>query len=83
MGADYYESENNKREDMKADIPLIGIGKNCRIKKAIIDKNTRIGHNVSIGMGAIPPDGDYGCYHVVDGVYVITKNAVIHDNTVI
>ena len=83
MGADYYESENNKREDMKADIPLIGIGKNCRIKKAIIDKNARIGHNVSIGMGAIPPDGDYGYYHVVDGVYVITKNAVIHDNTVI
>ena len=34
-------------------------------------------------MGDIPPDGDYGAYHVVDGIYVITKNAVIRDNTTI
>ena len=83
MGADYYESDSNKKGDQQANIPCVGIGKNCRIKKAIIDKNARIGHNVSIGMGAIPPDGDYGAYHVVDGVYVITKNAVIPDNTTI
>ena len=83
MGADYYESDSNKAGDIKADIPCVGIGKNCRIKKAIIDKNARIGHNVSIGMGAIPPDGDYGFYHVVDQIYVITKNAVIPDNTTI
>lgn len=79
MGADYYESEDSKRTD----IPRIGIGKNCRIKKAIIDKNARIGDNVSIGMGEIPPDGDYGYYHVVDRIYVITKNSIIPDNTVI
>ena len=83
MGADYYESDSNKAGDEQADIPCVGIGKNCRIRKAIIDKNARIGHNVSIGMGAIPADGDYGSYHVVDGIYVITKNAVIRDNTTI
>lgn len=83
MGADYYESEDSKRSSGKSDIPRIGIGKNCRIKKAIIDKNARIGDNVSIGMGNIPPDGDYGYYHIVDRIYVITKNSIIPDNTVI
>ncbi|MGP1594653.1 MAG: glucose-1-phosphate adenylyltransferase [Treponema sp.] len=83
MGADYYESDADKADAFQSNIPLIGIGRDCHIRKAIIDKNARIGNNVSIGMGAVPPDGDYGFYHVVDGIYVITKNAIIHDNTVI
>ncbi len=83
MGSDYYETEESKEKNTAASIPLIGIGSHCRIKKAIIDKNARIGHNVSIGMGEIPPDGDYGFYHVVDGIYVILKGAVVPDNTVI
>jgi glucose-1-phosphate adenylyltransferase len=53
------------------------------IRRAIIDKNARIGKDVSIGMGKTPQDGDYGYYHVVDGIYVITKNAVVADGTVI
>ena len=61
----------------------VRIGKNCHIRKAIIDKNARIGDNVSIGMGEIPPDGDYGFYHIVDQIYVITKNAIIPNNTTI
>lgn len=83
MGADYYESDSNKQGDKQADIPCVGIGKNCHIRKAIIDKNARIGDNVSIGMGEIPPDGDYGFYHIVDQIYVITKNAIIPNNTTI
>lgn len=51
------------------------------IRRAIIDKNARIGRDVSIGMGKTPEDGDYGYYHVVDGDYVITKNACVPDGT--
>ncbi len=83
MGADYYESAVEKQKNTEADIPLIGIGSHCRIKRAIIDKNARIGNNVSIGMGETPPDGDYGFYHIVDGIYIITKGAIVPDNTVI
>jgi len=83
MGADYYESEEEKEADRTTGTPPIGIGSYCRIKKAIIDKNARIGRNVSIGMGEIPADGDYGFYHVVDGIYVVTKNAIVPDNTTI
>lgn len=83
MGADYYQSSEEKEEDIKQGKPHIGIGNNCRIRSAIIDKNVRIGNNVSIGHGTIPPDGDYGSYHVVDGIYVIVKSSIIPDNTVI
>lgn len=83
MGADYYESGEEKELNKKNGLPNIGIGNNCKIRSAIIDKNVRIGDNVSIGNGNIPPDGDYGTYHVVDGIYVIIKNSVIQNNTVI
>eukprot|EP00879_Flechtneria_rotunda_P010329 GHRR01010800.1.p1 GENE.GHRR01010800.1~~GHRR01010800.1.p1 ORF type:complete len:491 (+),score=143.69 GHRR01010800.1:128-1600(+) len=48
IGADYYESEE-QRKKVKASggIPL-GIGADTRIKNAIIDKNARIGSNVVI-----------------------------------
>lgn len=82
MGADYFETKEEKAENERKGIPSIGIGKNCRIKNAIIDKNARIGNNVSIGMGGIKkPDGDYGFYHIVDGIYVTLKNAIIPDGT--
>ncbi len=83
MGADRYEGEAERRENGGKGIPSIGIGQRCVIRRAIIDKNARIGNDVSIGMGRIPEDGDYGWYHVVDGIYVITKNAVVPDGTVI
>ncbi len=83
MGADRYESDEEKADNRKKGIPPIGIGERSVIRRAIIDKNARIGKDVSIGMGRIPEDGDYGWYHVVDGIYVITKNAVAPDGTVI
>ena len=83
MGADHYENSQNKADNLKKGRPAIGIGERCVIRKAIIDKNARIGKDVSIGMGKIPEDGDYGFYHVVDGIYVITKNAIVADGTII
>ena len=83
MGADYFEEPGPTRtEDGKA-VPTIGIGRNCRIRGAIIDKNARIGNGVSIGWEGIPPEGDYDRYYVRDGIIVVPKNAVIPDNTVI
>ncbi|MCQ2981777.1 MAG: glucose-1-phosphate adenylyltransferase [Treponemataceae bacterium] len=82
MGADFYETEKDIAANKKKGVPNIGIGENTRIRKAIIDKNARIGNNVSIGYGANPPeDGDHGSYYAVDGIIVIRKNAVIPDGT--
>lgn len=83
MGADYYETEEEKKDNKDKKIPNIGIGERAVIKKSIIDKNARIGNDVSIGVGNTPEDGDYGFCHVVDGIYVINKNAIVPDGTVI
>ena len=66
---------------------MIGIGKNCHIENAIIDKNARIGDNVVIkpfpaGTELDDPQ-EPKRYYVRDGIVVIPKNAVIESNTVI
>src|ERR1035437_8102907 len=43
MGSDYYETLQEIKYDMERKIPKIGIGDNCYIKNAIVDKNCRIG----------------------------------------
>ena len=84
MGADYYETAEQWEENKANNIPNIGIGKSAVIRGAIIDKNARIGANCRIGIDQQNrKDGDYGDYHIVDGIIIIHKNAVIKDGTVI
>lgn len=84
MGADLYESPEDKAENKRLNRPDIGVGKNCRIKQTIIDKNARIGDNCSIGhTGKDLEDGDHGMYYVADGIIVIPKNAIIPAGTII
>ena len=63
--------------------PPIGIGEGSLIANAIIDKNARIGRNVSIinARKVDHADGEGWC--IRDGITVISKNAVIPDGTVI
>lgn len=79
MGADYYERHTY---DPREAIP-IGIGQNTCIEGAIIDKNPRIGENVTIR--PFPPgteiDGEK--WSVRDGIVVIPKNTTIYSNTYI
>ncbi len=84
MGANYYESESEKRRNVERGLPNIGIGRGTIIRKAIIDKNVRIGDGCRIGIDPIDRvDGEYDRYSICDGIIVITKGAVIPDGTVI
>lgn len=83
MGADFYETDDEKRKNAEKGIPNVGIGHKTHIKKAIIDKNARIGNNCSIGCGATPTDGEDAIMFVKDGIIVIKKNACIPDGTII
>ena len=73
MGADYFE------QDQPADssLPAIGVGRNCVIDRAIIDKNARIADGVVITPEGKPPDHDGGNYFIRDGIVVVPKNGVI------
>lgn len=84
MGADYFETEVQKAENRKHGIPNIGIGGGSIIRKAIIDKNARIGSNCRIGIDPLPrQDGEYATHYIVDGIIVIPKNQIVPDGTVI
>ena len=84
MGADYYETEKQKAHNASLGRPNIGIGRSSIVKRAIIDKNARIGDNCRIGIDDKQrPEGDYGNYHIVDGIIVIPKNAEISSGTAI
>jgi len=74
MGADYYANE------MPGQVP-IGIGANCHIEGAIIDKNARIGANVVIR--PFPPVTKFinENWAVQDGIVVVPKNSVIPAGT--
>jgi glucose-1-phosphate adenylyltransferase len=84
MGADYYETLEEKARNRSLGIPDIGIGRGTLIRRAIIDKNARIGEGCRIGVDSLNrPEGDFGCYYVRDGIIVIPKNAVVPNGTVI
>ena len=84
MGADYYETEEQKKLNEEKRLPNLGIGKGAIIKGAIIDKNACIGEGCRIGIDNMNrEDGNYGHYHIVNGIIVIPKNTVLYPGTVI
>jgi glucose-1-phosphate adenylyltransferase len=74
IGADYYEPKKNR------DVPM-GIGKNCQIESAILDKNVQIGDGVVIKPFPRDKDIDHELYFVRDGIVVIAKDTVIPAGT--
>ena len=74
--------ESIKQHEAKG-IPPIGIGANCRIENAIIDKNARIGDNVVISPAGKPENMDSELFYIRDGIVIIPKGGAVPSNTVI
>jgi len=84
MGADFYETEEEKASNEKSNIPNIGIGADSMICNAIIDKNARIGKGCRIGVEPLKrEDGDFDGYAIRDGIIIILKGAIIADGNCI
>ncbi len=77
MGADAYPS----MRPGDSDLPPLGIGEGSVIRRAIVDKDARIGRDVRIEGREGAEDRHEEDYSIVDGIVVITKNAVIPDGT--
>ncbi len=74
MGADFYAVHAGEGGGG------IGVGERCRLKNVIIDKNVMIGNDVVIDyQGESKPENDD--IHIVDGIVVLSKNAVVPDGT--
>jgi len=74
MGADYYDDSGS--------IP-IQIGENCEITGAIIDKNVRMGQDVTIKPFPRGTEFDMDTYSVKDGIVVVPKRTILPSGTYI
>jgi glucose-1-phosphate adenylyltransferase len=85
MGADYYQTFEDMRDDVVANKPRVGIGEGTIINRAIVDKNARIGRNVRLvnEAGVVNADAPDGSYYIRDGIIIVPKNAVIKDETIV
>jgi len=83
FGCDYYETLESIQAHERMGQPRIGIGANCHIEQAIIDKNVRIGNDVRISPAGKPANQDGPFYYVREGVVIIPKDAVVPHGTVI
>lgn len=81
MGADKFETIEEITDARASGTPTIGIGKGCKIKNAILDKDCRIGDDCEIS-----PEGKEDLWEtdmamVRDGVLIVKKDAVIPTGT--
>jgi glucose-1-phosphate adenylyltransferase len=88
MGADYYEYGGRPKggyEPIPADAPMLGVGDNCEIEGAIIDKNARIGPGCRIlNVQELDNyDDPRESYYIRDGIVIVPKHAIIEPGTVI
>lgn len=75
MGADYYDVETSPHN-----LPL-GVGPDCRIEGAILDKNVRLGKGVVIRPFPRGAHLDHENWCVRDGIVVIPKNTTLPPGT--
>ena len=76
MGADFYQAE-----ELEPIQPDLGIGKDCVIENAIIDKNVRIGNRVVIRNQKKVFEADGENYFIREGIVIISRGARIPDQT--
>jgi glucose-1-phosphate adenylyltransferase len=85
MGADYYQPFAERQADCHTQEVALGIGANTTIRRAIVDKNARIGCDVQIINKDRVEEAERESqgFYIRNGIVVVIKNAVIPDGTVI
>ena len=85
MGSDFYESSEERIALRNGGGIPLGVGQGTTVKRAILDKNARIGDNVTIINKDNVEEADRADqgFYIRNGIVVIVKNATIHDGTII
>ncbi|HJS52401.1 MAG TPA: glucose-1-phosphate adenylyltransferase [Pyrinomonadaceae bacterium] len=85
MGSDFFESPEEIQSNLDRGKPHLGIGRNTHIRRAIIDKNVRIGKDVRLlnEAGVQSADDPTRRYYIRDGIIIVPKGACINDGTVV
>jgi len=83
LGADYYESLEEIDRAQARGLPPVGIGSECVIERAIVDKNARVGNGVKLTNAGGVQEADGDGHYIRDGIVIIPKGGVVPDGTVI
>ncbi len=85
MGSDFYEPFAERQSDCQTKTTPLGIGAKSTIRRAIIDKNARIGCDVQIinKDRVEEAEREKQGFFIRNGIVVVFKNAIIPDGTVI
>ncbi len=85
MGADYYQAFAERQNSLEHENIPVGIGTDTIIRRAIIDKNARIGHDVRIinKDNVQEAERESQGFYIRSGIVVVLKNATIPDGTII
>ncbi len=79
MGANHFE----RIDESQPHGQMIGIGRDCRIRNAIIDFNARIGDGCVLTNEGGVAEADTESYSIRGGIIVVPKNAVVAPGTVV
>jgi len=85
MGNDFFESSDERLVLRERGGTPVGVGRGTTVKRAILDKNARIGRNVTIVNKDHVEEADRPelGFYIRNGIVVVVKNASIADGTVI
>ncbi|OKH22583.1 glucose-1-phosphate adenylyltransferase [Hydrococcus rivularis NIES-593] len=85
MGCDFYEPFAERQSNLENGKVSVGIGAGTTIRRAIVDKNARIGHKVQIVNKdrVEEAEREKEGFYIRNGIVVVLKNATIPDGTVI
>jgi glucose-1-phosphate adenylyltransferase len=83
IGADRYETAAERAQNRARGMPDIGVGDDVVIRRTILDKDCRVGHNVRLVNRRSVADEEGSNYVIRDGIIAITRGTVIPDGTVI
>ncbi|MGH7853116.1 MAG: glucose-1-phosphate adenylyltransferase [Candidatus Binatia bacterium] len=85
MGSDFYESPLERLQNLQSGKVPLGVGANTTIRKAIIDKNARIGRNVQIinKDSVVEGSRENLGFVIQNSIVVVIKNATIPDGMII
>lgn len=83
IGADRYETEDERERNRARGLPGFSIGERSIITQAIVDKDCRIGRDVRITNQRGIEEEEGANYVIRDGIVVIPRGTTIPDGTVI
>lgn len=85
LGADYYQTESEIASLLAEGKVPIGVGRNSKISKCIIDKNAKIGKDVIIMNkdGVQEADRPEEGFYIRSGITIVLEKATIKDGVVI